>query len=112
MNDGDKQWLASAVDGEGTLVISKHSFEIRVYNRSKPYAAKASKLMYGTLCKTEYRPSRYIYTALCSKRMDVLKILKQIEPYLVVKRRKAISMIRTILDYYDIADIVPRAYDA
>jgi hypothetical protein len=104
----DITWLASAIDGEGTIVVNRRTgyVQICVYNSDYKYAKKAASLM-G--CKV-YRLKSGVYSAYTNKRMTCVKVLKQIEPFLIVKRIKAISGIRSILDYYDLADIVLRAF--
>lgn len=104
----DINWLASAIDGEGSICINNKTglVQVVVYNKNYEYAKKAADLM-G--CKV-YQLRSGIYSAYTNRKMTVLKILKQVEPHLVIKRKKAIAGIRIILDYYDIADISLRAY--
>ena len=113
----DIQWLACAIDGEGTISGNPKSikprFQIAVYNTDYFFAKKAADLMGSKVSPLHYKVKgevRIIYSAYSSNRMTILKILKQVEPYLVIKRMKAFAVIRSILDAYDIADIELHAY--
>ena len=114
----DITWLASAIDGEGTICLSNKEArtprtQIAVYNTNYEYAKRAADLMKTKVYPLKYKvkdEERIIYSASTANKMTILKVLKQIEPYLVIKRTNAISMIRCILDHYDIADIELRAY--
>ena len=117
VKEEDIQWLACAIDGEGTICgnpKSKHPrFQLAVYNTDYFFTKKAADLMGTKPSPLKYKVKgeiRIIYSAYTSNKMTVLKILKQVEPFLVVKRMKAIAAIRSILDSYDIADIELRAY--
>jgi len=113
----DLDWLACAIDGEGTISGNPKSinprFQIAVYNTDYSFAKKAADLMGVKPCPLKYKvkgETRIIYSAYTSRKMTVLKILKQVESRLVIKRMKALAAIRSILDSYDIADIELRAY--
>ncbi len=111
-SEGDIQWLASAIDGEGSIVVNKRTGVVQmvVYNTNRTYVERAAQLMESKVYKRTYGKGRILYSAYTNRRMTALKILKQIEPSLKIKRNKAIAGIRTILDYYDIADISLRAF--
>lgn len=116
IKEDDLKWLACAIDSEGTICGSgsrKNRIQIAVYNTNYDFVKKAANLMGTNIYPLTYYVNgekRIVYSASTSKRMTILKILKQVEPYLVIKRMKAIASIRRILDYYDIADIQLRAY--
>ena len=116
LEESDIAWLASAIDGEGTISIGKSRciVQIAIYNTNKEYTDRAARLMGCKVYKLDTTKNKikglgYCYSAYTNRKMTVLKILKQIEPKLIIKRNKAIEGIRTILDYYDIADVVLRA---
>lgn len=119
IKEEDLKWLACAIDGEGTICGNPKNinprFQIAVYNTDYNFAKRAADLMGTKPYPLKYKVEssgemRTIYSAYTSKKMTILKILKQVEPYLVIKRMKAIAAIRSILDSYDIADIDLRAY--
>jgi hypothetical protein len=115
LENNELNWLAAALDGEGTICVNKKNgrIQIAIYNKNFDFARKAARLMGGKVFVLHYKnklSDGIIYSAKATRKMVLLKMLKQVEPFLVVKRKKAISAIRTILDYYDIADITLRAY--
>ena len=113
----DITWLASAIDGEGSICGNPKDlnprFQVVVYNTNYDYAKKAADLMGVKVYPLKYKvkgEERIIYSAYTSNKMTILKILKQVESQLTIKRMKALAAIRSILDSYDIADIELRAY--
>ncbi len=113
VEEEDIAWLACAVDGEGTICVDKDGrCQVAVYNTNRKFVEKAAMLMGAKVYKLNRKSSehRLVYSAYTNKKMTVLKVLKQIESRLIIKRTKAIQAIRTILDYYDIADIELRTY--
>ena len=105
----EKQWLACAIDSEGTIYKGKKGeIQVIVYNTNYDYAKKASDLMGTKIYPLKYKTktgTRLIYSVYTNKRILALKILKQIEPYLVIKREKAQEGIKQLLGYFDIKDI-------
>jgi hypothetical protein len=115
VKDTDIEWLASAIDCDGTISANwgTNRVQVAVYNTNYEFAKRAADLMGTKIHPLKYKvkdETRIIFSAHTGNRMTILKILKQIESHLIIKRQKAIECIRGILDFYDIADIELRAY--
>ncbi|MDO8618421.1 MAG: hypothetical protein Q7R49_00590 [Candidatus Daviesbacteria bacterium] len=107
MNENDKDWLACAIDGEGTISISKRGdIQIAVYNTNKEYVEKAARLMDCSIYPLKYRTNKIIWSAYVCKRMKVLKIIKTIESKLIIKKEKAKEVSDILLSYFEIKDII------
>jgi hypothetical protein len=91
MKDVDAAWLAAAIDGEGTISLVKNrsrtSFSpfIGVFNNNEEFCKKAERLVgSGGISKQGHC---YRFT---TKRLDrVESTLKEILPYLIVKKSNA-----------------------
>ena len=112
VSESDIQWLASAIDGEGSIVVNKRTavVQVVVYNTNRTHVKRAAQLMGSKIYERTYGKDKILYSAYTNRRMTALKILKQVEPFLKIKQIKALTGIRIILDYYDIADISLRAF--
>ena len=105
-NEVEKSWLACAIDGEGSLGIRSTGLKRNQYSRfmvantDYKFIKKVSKLTEGKI--TTQRQSKghlgkkTVYWVTINKHKDVLDILKQILPYLIIKKKKAKRIITFI----------------
>jgi hypothetical protein len=109
LNKEDLQWLACAIDGEGSICGNNKRFQLTVYNTNYDFAKRAADLIGTKPYPIHYNikgESKIIYSAYTSKKMTILKILSQVEPYLVIKMGNAREVIDSILKSYDITNII------
>lgn len=109
LNSNQKGWLASAIDGEGSITIDKKHkvYSLRVTNTNKEFVEYANKL-FGErnnlyIDKRKIDGRKIMYVAHISNKKDVRKILKEIIPYLIIKKQQAIYLLeftKNIRDYY------------
>jgi len=105
MKETDKAWLAAAIDGEGTIAwyVNRKSGVpyITVCNNHKGFVEKAQKICrYGGIYSRQAKLStNYVYTI--TQLNAVGYILKEIMPYLIVKKKKAEMVLEKILKKVD-----------
>lgn len=104
----EKVWLACAIDSEGSIVIGKAYRKgdgpiyvpiINVSNTHLGYVKYANKLIKkatgGSLLieatKGKYSP---VYRAIISSFPRVISLLKLISPYLIVKKSRALNLLK------------------
>ncbi|RLI02474.1 hypothetical protein DRO30_02575 [Candidatus Bathyarchaeota archaeon] len=97
MNETDKAWLAALIDGEGSIGIGHqvHLVEnqkrstffpyISISNLNRPILEKAKEL-FQSGCITE---AKGVYTFITKKQQSIYKVLKDIKPYLIIKKDHA-----------------------
>lgn len=98
----DKAWLAGIVDGEGSIILTRHPkadslvFRVIVYN-TNPIIAEQAKTLFESILGTPVRVDkikrakthRIIYHVTVDCRDKVARILSTLVPYLRGKRREA-----------------------
>jgi hypothetical protein len=94
MAEHEKSWLAAAIDGEGTITLhwkrkrSVPTGKILITNNSKKFLDYAKMITRTGTTRQKQRGSKS-YVWLVSNRADLIAILRQILPYLIIKRRQA-----------------------
>jgi hypothetical protein len=100
MTEVEKAWLAAVIDSEGSVVIGKLSEKygnrkyvaIQVSNTNKEFVDKVREL-FGISTTTPHNYNTFkkgvIYQTRISGKVAVLKVLKQVYPYLIIKKEKA-----------------------
>ena len=114
----EKVWLACAIDGEGSIQAKDHEgkrapqVQLFVYNTNVEFVNNAVRILGGSKTLDHDNHSwmerhnsfagfrQQCYRAQCSNHRDTLPILKQILPYLIIKRAKAEKAIQ-LLELYD-----------
>jgi len=105
LTETEKAWLASAIDGEGSILIvdridrgwRAREVIIVVTNTDIRYAERARELLDGSVYTTPGKGRRKPYhRASQSNHTKVELILSQILPYLIIKREKAERALRFI----------------
>jgi hypothetical protein len=118
----DKAWLASAIDGEGTIrfYTTKHGRKyanVTVYNSNYDYVAKASDIMDCKIYKHSTSNNRLtkkqMYQAMATNRASVEYVLTMIEPYLVIKRDKALAILKWYAENppANLSDVMKRTWN-
>lgn len=96
-SDIEKGWLAAAIDGEGTITLKIGAARIFITNTDRKFIDHAVSL-FGTHAKVyEHQPlppRKLKMVAVLSVQSDIRKVLIQIEPYLIIKRKLAQDMIK------------------
>jgi hypothetical protein len=105
-------WLAGVVDGEGSIGLYDYGREgrrvqIQMGNTNKPFVEEMKRIIGGvgsSVCRTTFstkgrqphkgRKPMFHYTLKGSLRCYF--VLKQIVPYLIIKKEKALSIIRKL----------------
>lgn len=106
MNKEEAIWLACAIDGEGWIgkyVDPRNKnwpvLELGVSNTNKDFVDKASSIM-GTTTRPMVRHSgmgkKPMWRSTRKGSQKILKILKEIRPYLIIKKTKADMVIKFI----------------
>ncbi len=110
LNDVERSWLACAIDGEGYLGIRTTGPKRNQYSRfmvantDYKFIKKVSKLT-GSKITTQRQSKGHlgkktVYWVTVNKHKDVSNILKQILPYLIIKKKKAGRIISFINNRY------------
>ena len=107
LSDAEASWLAGVIDGEGSIGLYDYGKEgrrgmIQMGNTSKEFVEKFKDLIGGgsSIKRTVFgvshkgRKPMYHYTLKGSARCYV--VLKQIIPYLIIKKEKAIKIVEEI----------------
>lgn len=107
--EGKWMWLAAMIDGEGTIGIykySKHSYLVRlqVSNTSEELIdylkEKYNRNKHGPYKQKEER-RKDVFEWKCHSK-EAIRLIKQIKPYLVIKREQAQLAIRAWEDTFRI----------
>lgn len=99
MKKWERAWLASAVDGEGCItnnIKNGNNFQIYVVNTNINYLKRAQELTDGRIyiMNRKNMGNRVTcYKLSVFKRAQVLKTLKEILPFLIIKKEKALKAI-------------------
>ena len=106
MKDVDAAWLAAAIDGEGTITVTKrknkivgdgYSPKITIGNNCEEFVEKARRIIgHGGIYSRKYEirgESRITYQFNVGSRGVILLVLKEILPYLIVKKNNAEKII-------------------
>lgn len=111
MDEIDKAWLAGLFDGEGSInsyyfdktegdwIYKGFVISISISNNCKEIVEKFKKLVGVNLKITEIKQGRYNhinYRLKIAKGEDIVRILKEIKPYLIAKKQQANLMIELI----------------
>lgn len=96
LNKFEIGWLSSAIDGEGSIGFDKKTRVLRVavYNTNKEFIDYAQKLLNGNIFirpKTEIR--KVLYRVEIGGKENIINILQQIIPYLLIKKNIAIEVL-------------------
>ena len=102
-------YLVGFFDGDGCITTAPtKSFRIGIANTDKKVLNKL-KRRFGGYINVSYVPTNKNHNMawkwIITKRVDVLKTLKMIEPHLIIKKKQA----RIVIKYLD--DIKPERYD-
>jgi len=101
-------WLAAAIDAEGTISFTFQSKKkdgktyfvfvptLHLSNQCKEFCEKALLVMRKIAGSGHIHKRPSCYTARCHSALSVLRVLKAIYPYLIVKRRHADLLIEVI----------------
>jgi len=115
LTEPEKAWLACAIDGEGSIAPSlgwyngKPSFHPRilVFNTKLPFINEAERLL-GTNMSTQKisvtTNKKVEYQAGLADHKEVISILEQIFPYLIINKEKAevaIDWCKHRIEYYN-----------
>lgn len=105
LTEADKSWLACAIDGEGSIVLSRFGTayvypDVRICNTNPKFVEHASALMKRAVgvrgvniwCEERQKPNNnlWVVRVMTRKAQALLGILL---PYLIIKRRKAVEML-------------------
>ena len=93
LSEDDKKWLAATVDTDGHISISDGQPRIGIFNTNRDLVEKAARLINGTVRQMKSRSKKTLYRTGRHGMWVVLPILKQIEPYLIVKKDIATEII-------------------
>lgn len=112
MTDTESSWLACALDGEGSIGIytgkDGRRAEIQLVNTNYEFVQHAKELVGGigsTICRHNYSPhgsktpeirNRVIYQWSLKGSNRCYVVLRQIIPYLIIKKNKAEAIINEI----------------
>jgi len=102
----DASWLACAIDSEGSLRLAiadrnRRPLAIQITNTHKGFLESAQKRaecghIYEAPHKGRWKPC---FSFNINRHQDVLRVLKEVEPYLIIKKEQANHIIRFIEGY-------------
>ncbi len=100
MTEAEKAWLASAIDGEGSIIHTNRTLLIAVFNTNLDYCKETARL-FGTNANISKRESKVkgwktCYRAVLCGRIAVKEVLQQIMPYLIIKKEHATKLVNWI----------------
>lgn len=106
MELADASWLAAAIDGEGSVILNRRSRRVRLIlvNTNRPFVEKAASLMEAHIYINDNPNSiagnraKTIFIAEIAAHHTVLRVLKDILRFLIIKRQKAEDVIAFILE--------------
>jgi len=96
LNKFELGWLSSAIDGEGSIGfdLKTNILRVGIYNTNKNFIDYAKKLLNGNVF---IRPStserKVLYRVEIGSKDKIIFILKQIIPYLIIKKEIAIKVL-------------------
>lgn len=98
-NDLEKGWLAAAIDGEGSIRVSrqKSRYQVSVKNTHEGFINEAARLLGSSSRTYREQPSgnrKLSFTACLFRTAEIVACLEQIEPYLIVKKYAAQQAIK------------------
>ena len=106
LNEVEKSWLACAIDGEGYLGLRTTGVKREQYSRfmvantDYKFIKKVSKLTSTKITAQKqskgHLGKKIVYWVTVNKHKNVSDILKQILPYLIIKKKKAKRIITFI----------------
>ena len=97
-------WLASAIDGEGSICINEKTnrIQITVNNTNREYVTRAHRLMSGSgLASLKSR----IFVAHLADKLRILVLLSHLIPFLMIKRARAEQVVRYIIRLYHLNEL-------
>jgi len=100
MKEIDKGWFAAAIDGEGTIFLGKKKGTVSIYNTERSFVEYAKKV-FGHGCvsvNTRVEGKKICYAWVLAGRENIKSLLSEIMPYLIIKKDKAINMLKWIDD--------------
>ena len=101
MNIKERYWMSAAIDGEGSIISNNRNrpskrinFSIVIANNSRKFLEFAQKICEaGKIYETKGRRCLQLRI---ERSFDVNKILKEIQPYLIIKKEAAKKAIQII----------------
>lgn len=87
ISEEDRRWLAATVDTDGNIYLHKNGQpEIEVFNTNRDLVEKAAEVLKANVTAEKREGRKTLYKTRKHGAGAVIPILKQIEPYLIVKR--------------------------
>jgi hypothetical protein len=110
MKSGEKPWVACAIDSEGTILEVNCGIggpgclgcphpRVEVSNTDKAYIDRLAELVPHGTVRSKLQPggTKPLYVWRLMQQKYVLDLLKEVEPWLITKRRKAKEVLKRCL---------------
>jgi hypothetical protein len=113
LEEKSKTWLACAIDAEGGIYLyhrkkkngtwDGYQNQIAITNTNLDFLKHAQKLMKGRIRPIHKKDKRRscFQLRICSQ-SEIINILEQILPYLIVKKTKALKMLKFLRSHCDL----------